>query len=95
MRLAAKVDANHGEIVEGLRAAGFSVDALPGGNGRPDLLVGAYATNILLEIKQPGEKLNSLQKHWHAGWRGKAHVVHSLLEAIDVVQSYGWQRRRA
>jgi hypothetical protein len=90
---AAKVDANAPELVESLRAMGYSVDVLPGGNGRPDLLVGVPASgaNVLLEVKQPGGKLNPLQVKWHREWKGKAHVVWSFQDALMVLQSYGRQ----
>lgn len=85
-RRAAKVDANQPDIVEGLRAIGASVQMLHAvGNGCPDLLVGFRGVNTLLEVKVPGETLNAVQKPWHRDWRGKAHVVWTLLEAIAVV----------
>ena len=52
MRRAAKVDANHGEIVEALRAEGASVQSLAGvGAGCPDLAVGLAGMSFLIEIK--------------------------------------------
>jgi hypothetical protein len=51
MRRAAKVDANHADIVKALRAAGCGVlDLSKVGNGCPDLLVHAGVT-VLMEIK--------------------------------------------
>lgn len=90
MRRAAKRDENEPPIIAALEAAGCSVDQLPGGNGRPDLCVGipGCKDNALLEIKMPGERLNSLQKAWHAGWVGRAHVVTSVEQAFDVVKFY-------
>lgn len=86
---AKKVDANQGEIVEALRAMGASVESLaPLGNGCPDLLVGWRGHNILMEVKVPGFKLNCRQKPWHAGWKGRAHVVYSLAEAIEIMKAY-------
>lgn len=94
-RRAAKIDANQPEIVAGLRAIGASVQSLAEvGDGCVDLLVGWRNANILLELKVPGEKLNPLQKKWHAGWQGRAHVVWTLQQAIEVLASYsrGWAR---
>ena len=89
MRRAAKIDANHAEIVDVLRAAGCSVQSLGAvGSGCPDLLVGVAGKNVLLEVKQPGEKLNNVQKPWHAQWRGTAHVVWTLQDALMVIGRY-------
>jgi hypothetical protein len=89
VRRAAKVDGNHVEIVDALRAAGFSVESLARvGGGCPDLLVGAFGANVLIEVKVPGERLNALQKPWHTGWKGVAHIATSALEAIQIAASY-------
>jgi hypothetical protein len=92
-RRAAKVDANQGEIVDALRAMGYTVQSLAKvGNGCPDVVVGVgKAHNVLLEIKVPGETLNATQKAWHRDWTGKSHVVYSFQEALMVVQNYGRQ----
>lgn len=101
MRRAAKIDRNQPEIVAALLAVGCSVDVLPGGNGRPDLLVGIAGTNALLEVKDgslpPSERrLNALQKNWHANWKGKAHVVETIEQALEIVAFYrGRLTRRA
>ena len=60
MRRAAKVDANHGAIVEALLSvSGVTVHSLAGvGCGCPDLLVGAKGKSYLVEIKD-GEKYPS------------------------------------
>lgn len=83
-----KVDSNHGEIVNGLRQAGFSVTSLAKvGNGAPDAVVGAEGVNVLLEFKMPGEKLNDAEQKWHASWLGTVYVVHSFDEAFRVVRA--------
>lgn len=91
MRRAAKVDANQAEIVAALEAAGCSVQSLaPVGNGCPDLLVGCAGKNLLLEVKDPAQpphkrRLNSHQKPWHAEWRGVAHLVETVDQALCIV----------
>ena len=76
MRRAAKVDANHREIVDALRAAGASVHSLAGvGNGCPDLLVGAAGRTALVEVKDgslppSARRLTSDQCKFHAEWKG-------------------------
>jgi hypothetical protein len=85
---AAKVDGNHGEIVDALRAMGCSVQSLAKvGNGCPDAIVSWKGKNVLMEFKQPGEKLNAIQRKWHNEWQGKAHVIYSFQDALMVMQN--------
>ena len=73
---AAKIDANHEQVVSALRAAGASVQSLAGvGKGVPDLLVGFQGKTLLMEIKDgrktPSERrLTEDQVRWHGAWRG-------------------------
>jgi Holliday junction resolvase len=73
---AAKIDANHEQVVSALRAAGASVQSLAGiGKGVPDLLVGFQGKTLLMEIKDgrktPSERrLSEDQVRWHGAWRG-------------------------
>ena len=76
MRRAARVDANHDQVVQALRAAGATVQSLAGvGVGVPDLLVGYQGKTILFEVKDgkkpPSERrLTEQQLEWHGAWRG-------------------------
>lgn len=94
MRRAAKVDANHNEIVDALRDAGCSVLSLAAvGRGCPDLLVSAavYPYDLaLLEIKDGNKppsqtKLTAKQKTFRDTWNGPIHVVKSVDEALIAV----------
>ena len=92
-------DANEPQIIEALEAMGCSVEQLPGGKGRPDLLVGEprYVSNLILEIKDGDKppskrKLNPRQVDWHANWKGQRAVVRSVAEAIMVLSDY-WKSR--
>jgi len=78
---AAKVDANHTEVVAALRGAGCLVESLAGvGNGVPDLLVGYGAKDGSLKFwmvevkdgKKPpsARKLTLDQVDWHTKWEG-------------------------
>ena len=73
---AAKIDANHEQVVSALRAAGASVQSLAGvGKGVPDLLVGFQGKTLLMEVKDgkkpPSERrLTEDQVRWHGAWRG-------------------------
>ena len=86
-RYAARVDANQRAIVRALRAAGCSVQSLATvGAGCPDLLVGRTGSTYLMEVKIPMEKLNTLQRDWHARWRGvPVDIVTSVDEALRAV----------
>lgn len=92
MRRAAKVDSNHGAIVDALRAVGCSVQSLARlGDGVPDLLVGRNGRTWLLEVKdgarRPNEKvLTPRQAEWWARWRGSPPLrVESVADALAAV----------
>lgn len=94
MRRAAKVDANHAEIVDVLRSAGCCVLSLHAvGNGCPDLLASRpfYPHELkLLEVKDGAKppsarKLTPDQEAFHAKWKGPIYVVKSVDEALDVM----------
>ena len=92
MRRAAKVDANHAEIVSALRAIGCSVQSLAQvGQGCPDILVGRDGTNFVFEVKADKGSLTPLQEGWHATWRGSSYVVRDADEAIRLVEF--WSRK--
>lgn len=85
-RTAQRRDANEPEIVDALVALGCSVDRVPGGDGRMDLLIGFKGHDIKMEIKMPGEKLNPKQKTYHAEWKGSPiYLAHTAGEAIAIV----------
>lgn len=74
MRRAARVDANHADIVNALRACGALVLSLASvGNGCPDLLVLSRGRLYLFEVKDgaktPGNrKLDPKQIAFHREW---------------------------
>jgi hypothetical protein len=94
VRRAAKVDANHAEIVKALRSAGCGVlDLSAVGNGCPDLLV-TLAVHpfdaVLLEVKDANKppsarKLTPAQEKFHRTWRGPLRVVTTPAEALAAV----------
>lgn len=86
MRRNARADSNQKAIVAALRKIGANVLHLHTvGGGCPDLLVCYRKRTMLIEVKRPGEKPNALQLDFMAQWGGELHVVHSPLEAIDVI----------
>lgn len=90
-RLKSRVDANQKQIVKALRQAGATVQHLHAvGAGCPDLLVGFRRINYLMEVKDgkkppSARKLTADQVEWHDEWRGWAHVVKSVDEALAVL----------
>lgn len=90
MRRAARVDANHPDIVAALKAAGASVQSLAQiGDGCPDILAGFRGKNFLFEVKSDNGEINELQRRWHIEWRAPVFVVYTAdeaLRALGVIQ---------
>lgn len=88
MRRAARKDANHDDIADGLRAAGYSVlDLYQAGNGVPDLAVGKPGFACLVEVKDgskpPSERrLTAEQERVLKNWTGPIVVALSLEDAL-------------
>jgi len=96
VRRAAKVDANQHTLVAELRAMGFSVISLAAfGRGCPDLLVGRYGINILVEVKDGSlapsrRQLNTEQREFHDAWRGPIIVAHTADEVLEACRNQPW-----
>ena len=84
-RYAAKVDANHADIRDGLRQCGFEVlDLSRAGEGVPDLLVRSRDGHpAFLEIKSNGGRLTPAETRFAAMTPGLYLVVYSLEEALE------------
>ena len=95
MRYGARVDSNHGAIVEALLSvSGVTVHSLAGvGCGCPDLLVGARGLTYLVEVKD-GEKFPSErtltpdQRRWIKRWTGAPVVL-----LLDASKALAWASR--
>lgn len=93
MRRAAKVDANHADVVAALRKIGCSVVSLASvGAGVPDLMVGYRGRNWALEVKDGSKppsarKLTDDEAAFMAAWRGQYAVVESAEQAVAVVSA--------
>ena len=92
MRRAARVDANHNDVVKALQAIGCSVAPLSTvGGGMPDLLVGYRGRNFLIEVKD-GEKVPSKRKltddqiTWIGAWKGQTAIAYSIEDALNIVR---------
>lgn len=87
--LAHRVDGNHKEIVDGLRALpGVSVASTAAlGGGFPDIAVGYAGNTYLFEIKDPAKppsarRLTPDEEAWIAAWKGQVGVVMSVREVM-------------
>ena len=96
MKYGAKKDANHGEVVDALNAAGASViDTSSMGGGFPDIIVGYAGKTMLMEIKNPktgyGKRgLNKNQVIWKDRWTGGPYAVVSSAEmAVAAIKALG------
>lgn len=93
MRRAAKTDRNQTEIVSAFRACGCTVQTLHAvGKGCPDLLVGIFGNNVLVEVKdwkrpQSERRLTEDQIRWHSEWRGRVEIVEKVEDVERVVKS--------
>lgn len=75
-RRAAKIDNNQTELVNYLRAYGFSVAITSSaGDGFPDLVAGKHGINYLIEVKGAKGKLTPMQKIFHDTWQGQIMVA--------------------
>ena len=87
-------DTNHAEVVRAFRACGASVEVHePTTAGAPDLIVGLFGHNLLVEVK-PGDakdkrqrELRASQLEWHQSWRGRVDVVRSVDDVMLLVAS--------
>jgi hypothetical protein len=83
-RRAAKRDANEGEIILALTAAGCSVQQLSE-KGVPDLLVWSPVAGLLLmEVKGAKGKLTQDQVAFANQWGGDIHIVRSIQDALEI-----------
>ena len=95
MRRAARLDSNHGAVVEALLSTpGVVVHSLAGvGCGVPDLLIGANGATYLAEVKDgelpPSHRtLTRDQQKWIGEWRGSP-----VLIFMDADKARSWARR--
>jgi len=94
-RRAARIDDNQPAIVKLFRSLGCSVACThTAGDGFPDLVVGQWGVNALVEVKDPEKPpskrtLTQAQVKFHDGWRGTAFVVETDQDVIKLVT---WMR---
>ena len=89
-RYAKRTDDNHGDVVEEFRAAlpeATVHDCSGTGGGFPDLCIGVFKRNWLIEIKDRSKpesrrKLTSAQVGMHGNWQGQVAIAHSAAEIL-------------
>lgn len=92
MRTRGRVDENQSDIVEKFRGMGYSVAITSNlGNGFPDIVVGKYGVNVLVEIKDGAKspsrrKLTEDEQRFHDTWRGAACVIESEYDCEELDQ---------
>jgi Holliday junction resolvase len=93
LRVRARKDSNHKEIVDALRDMGISVlDTSQLGNGAPDIVIGFRGKSILIEIKDGNKppsqrKLTKDEGIFQSTWKGEYVVVKSLDEVLALLKS--------
>lgn len=83
-----KADSNQKEIVNALRSVGASVFITSQvGNGFPDLVVGIFGKNYLIEVKNKKgkNKLEPKQIIFHELWKGNSVIVTNIKEALETI----------
>ena len=86
MKLRARVDKNHKEIVECFRKIGCSVLSLSAvGKGCPDLLISYQKQCYLVEVKDTGGTLRESQKEFMRTWGSPVYVVRSKEECVSLL----------
>ena len=91
--MAKRVDANQASIVKVFRGLGVSVQHLSDvGKGCPDLLLGIFGKNYLVELKNgsrppSGQKLTPHEETFFMTWKGQVSIIKSEDEAINFITS--------
>lgn len=93
MRVRAKVDGNHAEIIAAIRAIGGQAQSIANiGGGSPDVLAAFRGVWYVLEIKDgalpPSKRqLTPDEAAWHARYGAVApvYIVNSIAEALHVL----------
>lgn len=96
MRLAAKTDENHQEVVTRLRYYGYAVWSTAAiGKGFPDLIVSNAHEMWLVEIKDGSASMTPDQKDFVAAWRGKPVKIIRSLKDVEYFHLENQRRRHA
>lgn len=95
MRLRARTDANHAEILQAFRQFGFSVaDTSRLGAGFPDCVIAKFKRTAVCEIKDgtkppSARRLTQPEVEFCATWKGTYLLVESIADVMKVHKSWG------
>lgn len=88
-------DLNQSDMEKILREAGFSVQSLHSlGKGVPDLLLGLYGLNILIEVKHGNAGLTEPEAIWHKGWNGQVRIAQTPEEVLIYLSNHAQTMKR-
>jgi len=88
MRRKARVDANHGDVIQALRSAGYVViDASRVGGGFPDAIAMKHGRVVFVEIKNGAKvpsarKLTADEAKWHET-AARAGVIVQVITSVE------------
>ena len=92
MRVRARKDSNHTEVVTAFRDLGATVlDTAQLGNGAPDIIVGMSGQTVSIEIKDGAKppsarKLTPDEVKFHDEWKGWIEIVYSIDDVVNIVK---------
>jgi Holliday junction resolvase len=93
LRLRARRDNNHTDIVGTFRACGFSVlDTANLGNGAPDIFVSKAGETWAIEIKDGSKppsarKLTKDEEIFRATWQGEYAIIQSVEDVLALIRN--------
>jgi hypothetical protein len=88
--MAKRIDDNQREIVSTFRKIGASVQILSDvGRGCPDIIVGMFGKNFLVEIKNgkkppSAQRLTEKEQSFFDTWKGHVCIVRSVEDAVGL-----------
>lgn len=94
MKYAAKVDANHSEVIRTFRDFGFSVaDTSRLGGGFPDCVIARGLKTAVVEIKDgkkvpSARKLTADEERFKNEWRGRWCLVESIDDVLAIAENW-------
>jgi hypothetical protein len=91
MRVKARKDANHVQLVSQLRKIGATVWDTAVLKNCCDIVVGYRGKNYLFEIKDPKKtpsqkKLTEGEQKFHETWRGQVNIIETLDDAMKIME---------
>lgn len=100
MRLRARTDGNHREVMRAFRELGCTVaDTSKLGSGFPDLVIGKHGINVLVEVKD-GDKppsrrrLTEDEQAFANNWKGWVETVTNIRDVVKLVRRLCRTQRR-